>query len=387
MNNNIKVNYYDRFKCIAKDCPLTCCQEWRIGVDDATLEKWQGVHLRTEHQQVEKQQGQSLCAYVQTEEAGHRIILNEEKKCPFLNANQLCNVVTELGEEYLSETCTIFPRQVNVFSNRTEYSLDTGCPVVVDLLNDSKQGMGFIEEGTSQKEILYSIRKMILTCMQNDDYTLTERMMIIFYTLLELLEQDEITETSLKEIMSSSRIQPLVQTIRGMKFNALDTFWENNELFLDVVHNYRKQKLYVKYLEEISVMAESLEEIYTDCLLRDDIKQFESMLKDYEALLKNYLMSEIFSNCLMPEMDLEDVVMGFQWISLAYVVLKQALFLNWLMNDKKEIEYSLLRDYICVISRVTGYEQDDIREYLENSFEDVIWEWGYLALVIGNGKL
>ena len=57
------------------------------------------------------------------------------------------------------------------------------------------------------------------------------------------------------------------------------------------------------------------------------------------------------------------------------------------MNDKRKIEYSLLRDCICVISRVTGYEQDDIREYLENSFEDVIWEWGYLALVIGNGKL
>ena len=89
----------------------------------------------------------------------------------------------------------------------------------------------------------------------------------------------------------------------------------------------------------------------------------------------------------MPEMELEDVVVGFQWITLEYAVLKQAIFLKWLINGEGEIDYTMVRNYISVISRVTGYEQSDIREYLENSFEEVIWEWGYLALVIGNGKL
>ena len=31
----------------------------------------------------------------------------------------------------------------------------------------------------------------------------------------------------------------------------------------------------------------------------------------------------------------------------------------------------------------TGYEDADIREYLENSFASPIWDWGYFALVVG----
>ena len=36
-----------------------------------------------------------------------------------------------------------------------------------------------------------------------------------------------------------------------------------------------------------------------------------------------------------------------------------------------------------VISRMTGYEEEDVREYLENSFEELLWEWGYFALITG----
>jgi lysine-N-methylase len=32
---------------------------------------------------------------------------------------------------------------------------------------------------------------------------------------------------------------------------------------------------------------------------------------------------------------------------------------------------------------MTGYEDADIREYLENSFASPIWDWGYFALVVG----
>jgi len=37
---------------------------------------------------------------------------------------------------------------------------------------------------------------------------------------------------------------------------------------------------------------------------------------------------------------------------------------------------------MAVISRMTGYEDEDIREYLENSFAELIWDWGYFALII-----
>lgn len=387
MSHIIKTNYYDTFRCSADQCSLTCCQEWRIGVDEDTFQKWKGLKLNATHYEGEEQPEMSLSHRIENDSSGRIITLNQDKKCPFLNKKKLCRLVLELGEEVLSETCTTFPRQINQFEDRTEYSLDTGCPVVVDLLNENLNAISFCQEGEETSSELYTVRDMILTMIQDEQYALTERMMMIFYVLLELLEQKDLTKEKINKYTESKQLEPLAQAIRKMKFNCLESFWENNELFLDIVHNYRKQKLYVDYLEPIALQAEGLEEAYTDQVMLEKIKGFETELKPYEGLLKNYLISEIFGNSLMPEMDLEDVVIGFQWITLEYAVLKQALFLNWLIQGEKAIDYTMVRDYIAVISRVTGYDASDIREYLENSFEEVIWEWGYLALIVGNGKL
>lgn len=387
MSTTIKTNYYDTFRCIASQCSFTCCQEWRIGLDEETLHKWRGLKLNAISEEEERQPEMVLCHHVETEDSGHIISLKKDKKCPFLNKEKLCRVVLELGEDFLSETCTTFPRQINRFDDRTEYSLDPGCPAVVDLLHEDLNAISFCAEGVQTSSVLYLVRDMMLTMIEDENYSLTERMMMIFYVLLELLEQEEITEEKVNVYKDSKQLQPLVQAIRKMKFNPVDSFWEGNELFLDIVHNYRKQKLYVDYLEAISAIAEGLEDKYTDKAIREKIKSFGIALEPYESLFKNYLIAEIFGSCLKPEMSLEDVVIGFQWITLEYATLKQAIFLKWLMQGEKPIEYGMVRDYIAVLSRVTGYDESDIREYLENSFEEIVWEWGYLALVLGNGKM
>ena len=36
----IRPDYYDEFSCIAGQCPITCCQEWKIAVDADTNRRW-----------------------------------------------------------------------------------------------------------------------------------------------------------------------------------------------------------------------------------------------------------------------------------------------------------------------------------------------------------
>ena len=43
----------------------------------------------------------------------------------------------------------------------------------------------------------------------------------------------------------------------------------------------------------------------------------------------------------------------------------------------------MVRNDIVVVSRIMGYDQEDIYEYLEKSFKNLIWEWGYMALIVG----
>ena len=392
MNPSIKINYYDSFSCIADACPLTCCQEWRISVDEETVEKWKNIKLEESCEEGISYPMIKPSECLKEDTTGQVIQLKKDKKCPFLNHKKLCRLVTQLGEDYLSHTCTTFPRQINNFDDRTEYSLDVGCPAVIDLLREHMMSLGF--ERTNVKEEadeLVQVRNMIMTLLQEEKYTLPERMMCIFYHLLELLEQKKLTAKRIKACQEEANLSQIVAAIKGMHFNEIDAFWERNELFLDVVENYRKQKLYTDYIEDLAKQAEifekAMEEDTQEITIIEDIRAFEAKLLPYEKLISSYLVVETFGNTLMSDMTLEDMVINFQWLVMEYAVLKQSLFLKWYLTGKKELNYETLRSYMNVIARITGYDAADIREYMENSFEDPIWEWGYLALVVGNAKV
>jgi len=385
MSQSVKINYYDTFKCIADQCSLTCCQEWRIAVDDTTKKKWVGKQIQDDEIQKEV----VLCNCLKDDEGSSIIKLNKEKKCPFLNQEKLCKLVIGLGEEFLSHTCATFPRQKKEFEGRTEHSLSSCCPVVVDLMREMEPQLSEAKPVLANLEevLAYEVRELMLTLMKDETYTLPERMLMIFYSVLELLETKKLTVEKIQAAGSQKQLQPLINAIRKMPFSSIDALLESNELFLDVVENYRKQGLYVGYLESIAQKAEDLEADYEEDELLKKQATFENMLEEYQQLLKHYILAEIIGNGLMPESTLEDMVVAFEWIVMEYAVMKQALFLKWLEQGEKPLAYEIVRDYITVIARVTGYESDDIYEYLENSFEDVIWEWGYMAMVLGNGKL
>ena len=103
----------------------------------------------------------------------------------------------------------------------------------------------------------------------------------------------------------------------------------------------------------------------------------------FEKLLRNYIVMDIYTNSLMPESTLENIVVMFQWIAMEYTIIRHTLFLKWLLEEQKSLTYSDVRDYIVVISRMMGYDHEDIYEYLEKSFEAFVWDWGYLALLTG----
>jgi lysine-N-methylase len=376
MKKEIKPNYYDDFTCIADKCSFTCCQEWKIAVDDDTYTKWKNLSLT-------KQNNNNLDQYIKEKDGARVIALNEQKHCPFLNEQKLCNLVLDFGDEVLSETCASFPRQIHEFADRKEYSLVSCCPEVLDLMNQQDTICFTNNMVDRDEDILLQIRNMMITIMQNEHFSISKSMMMIFYILLDIHEKESVLKKEIDNYKEEAVLKELSDTIDNMQFLSLDTFEETNELFLDMVENYRKQEIYTSYLEPIAVIAENLSRDYDESKMIVQLQKFEKQFSSYEKLFRNYLVVEIFSNSLMPESDLESMVVMIQWIAMEYAMMRHAIFLSWLLNEQEELSYTLVRNYIVVISRMMGYDQEDIYEYLENSFENLIWEWGYLALLIG----
>ena len=82
-----------------------------------------------------KQKNEKLSGYVRKKDGSRVIGLNKEKNCPFLNGKKLCRLVLTYGDEILSQTCQLFPREIHTFNEDvTEYALMPSCPAVIDLL-------------------------------------------------------------------------------------------------------------------------------------------------------------------------------------------------------------------------------------------------------------
>ncbi len=285
----------------------------------------------------------------------------------------------------MSKTCTTFPRQVNAFENREEYSLAACCPAVVDFLKEQDKIQFILEsEVNDTTDFLFNVRKMMLAIIQDNTYSVSKSMLMIFDILLGINQKQVESVEDLEAYSDWRKLQSMSDTIDKMQFNISDTFLERNELFLDLVENYRKQGYYTKYLEPIAKKAEKLEDEYDEARILSQIEKFEKVFAPYNKLFRNYVASETFASCLMPGGDLESMIVAFQWIAMEYATMMHSIFLEWAKKESESLEYSMVRDHIVVIARVTGYDADDVWEYLEESFESIIWDWGYLALVVGD---
>lgn len=403
----IRPDYYDKFTCIADKCPITCCQEWKIAVDADTNRKWKKIFPPEEVQPQKK----NLSAYT-TKKDGIRVIeLDEEHKCPFLNENKLCKLVTRYGEKVLSETCTVFPREVHHFETHEEETLMPCCPAVVDLFATENTRQIGIKDAAVQSEkaelseehILFFIRDKIAEMFAEEQYSVRETLLAAFYILSELLRSrgeagaenerseqihvnEEMYRSLIEEYFSVENVKQLRTAIAEIPTDTLASVTEQNELLQDLSVNYQKEGLYQKYLNPVITKAEKLSELFSDGEETEQIEKlteaFETHFGKYEKLMRNFLLNEIWSDLLLPDSDLEGMVVQYQWIAMEYSVIRHCIFLHWLLDGQKEIAYDTVRDYIVIICRMMGYDEEDIYEYLENSFEELIWDWGYLALVV-----
>lgn len=378
----IRPDYYEKFQCIAGLCSITCCQEWKIAVDADTNRKWKKL---LPPQDVTPQK-KNLSAYTTNKNGGRVIELTEDHKCPFLNKNKLCKLVTAYGDKVLSQTCTVFPREVHRFSEWEEETLMPCCPAVIDLLREEEESHIRMERWTAADEyeqICVMIRNKIADFFSEDDKSVEEILLCAFYILSELYRvKEKISTEIVSEYFSDESEKQLVQAIRELASDPAATMEEQNELLQDLAVNYRKEGLYQNYLDPVIDAAEDLSEHYEDLDLPRLSDAFAMEFDRYEPLMKKFLKNEMLSDLYPPDGDIESMMVHFQWIAMEYAVIRHSIFLQWYQSGKGEIPYELVRDYIVVICRMTGYEEEDIYEYLENSFESLIWDFGYLALIV-----
>lgn len=373
MTCEIKPDYYDRFVCTADKCPFTCCQEWKIPVDGQTLRRWKKT--------VFPGNGKRMDRSVARKGGSEVIALDAKRQCPFLDERKLCGLVLEYGDGMIPESCRIFPRELHTYEDRIEYSLMPSCPAVVDLMYQSGEFVLTGEDGAGEKtDLLREIRTLFLEILREKEIPIETGFLMIFYLALDLLEREQEGEAAVMEALDSygeDFMQKLRETVESVELDAGETFCERNELLLDFIENYRREGMYADVLGEL---AESAEQYAGGCG-GEKMRAFERACASYRELLRTLLCEELYADCLFPGEGIRHMTVKLQWIAMEYAAICQWLFLKW--DREGSLAYEDVREAVVLLFRMTGYEEEEIYEYLENSFESLIWEWGYFALVIG----
>ena len=124
------LNIFQNFYCIAGDCKHSCCIGWEIDIDEDSLD---------DYRQVGGDFGRRLSTNIEWTDTPH-FKLTKDERCPFLNQQNLCDIILNLGEESLCQICTDHPRFRSFFSARTETGLGLCCEAA------AKQVLGFKEK-------------------------------------------------------------------------------------------------------------------------------------------------------------------------------------------------------------------------------------------------
>lgn len=433
----IEPDFYGDFHCIGGQCSFTCCKEWKIAVDHETKKHWRKMDVPEtvlesgrvpEHACLSTSNKAQLSQFVMKKDGSEIIELLPNMRCPFLEDSELCRLVLDYGEECLSETCHVFPRETHEFPDRTERTLVSCCPEIVDRLhalhelhftNLPYQDRAFLLKGNDK---LFQIRNIMMYWLEDASVSNEVNLKRCLFMLLDLFDKKTKGKTlDPAECLKEEDVAKLTEMILAMSKDVQASIEEQNALFLDITENYRKEGRYQGLLNPLYAMAEQLSQEFeeADAIRMDEISALHAeVVAAYAPLLRNYLVAEAFATLLIPGCTLRDMVLQLEWMIMEYVLIVHAMVLEILCEKDAEdapsasnseedagdaicssgsqgaaggrsyaemaadtvkapLAYPKARELLILIARMTGYDGDEIEEYLRDSFENPVWPWGY----------
>lgn len=129
-------NYYEKFHCIADKCNHSCCIGWEIDIDDATLAQYKKIKTNFGKKLNDSIVFNDDCAYFK---------LTSNERCPFLNKDNLCEIILNLGENALCQICSDHPRFRNYYGDRVEIGLGLTCEEVARIIINEAECFELVE--------------------------------------------------------------------------------------------------------------------------------------------------------------------------------------------------------------------------------------------------
>ncbi len=170
-------DYYDKFQCLASNCPDSCCKEWEVDIDEETAEYYRSLPGKL---------GDRIRKVLKDTSDGTLMTI-KDGRCPMWRQDGLCEIQAQLGHGALSKVCQEFPRLRHEYGDFTELGLELSCPEAARLIltepykmqTQSVPGHGEVEYDTQAMATLRRSREVLLAFLERSAFSVPQTLAVM----------------------------------------------------------------------------------------------------------------------------------------------------------------------------------------------------------------
>ena len=307
-----EVHYADSFQCIGAECEDNCCQGWSAYVDKATYKKCRATPLlrraAAEHFAVIPDAPDNF-RYA-------RIKFNADNRCPFLTQDNLCMIHRQHGPEFLSKTCSRYPRALVRFDGKIEKALYLSCPEAARVVllrenllpQDTSRYSAFVLHPAnvailSGVGVSRLVRHFTLDLLQDRTYPFWQRLFLLGIVCRRVHELIDVQAPTAEIVALLGQYGTMA--VEGSLRPQLDGIPARPGLQLDLVLQLIQRRLRVEQPNErfaccvgefLQAIGYSPEKPLADAAARyhNAARRYEIVAQAFPHLLENYAINYLF---------------------------------------------------------------------------------------------
>ncbi|WP_047153540.1 flagellin lysine-N-methylase [Aneurinibacillus tyrosinisolvens] len=401
--------YMNEFMCIGSECEDSCCIGWRVDIDRNTYKKYNKIR--------DKELTPLLNSKVKRNRSNPtdgnyaKINLNNDSTCPMLTEEKLCTIQLKVGEEYLSDVCTTYPRTSNIVNNLLEKSATMSCPQAARLALLNPEGIEFdeVEEsiharnivsrqvGSSNKNVahraekyFWELRIFTIQLLQNRKYSLSDRLIItgMFYQKLneymEAGQLDEIPEliASYTNLISGGVFKESLEKIPVDVAIQVKLLKELSDIRASQgINSGRYFECFAQFLHGLEISKEATVEETSEKYRQAYMNTYQPFMNEHEYIMENYLVNYVFKN-LFPFTGHENLFDNYVMLVIHYALIKMHLI--GMSAFHKGLTAELVIKLIQSFAKTVEHNPLYLKKVYDLLKQNEVTTMAYMAILIKN---
>ncbi|MBD5140849.1 MAG: hypothetical protein HDT25_05475 [Ruminococcus sp.] len=377
--------YYDSFSCIGGSCPMSCCLVWRVDWKRDEVEKLKNAECSEHLRELIDN------SFVQFKDDSEKFIvkMDSKQRCPFLTEDNFCSIQRELGAEYLSHTCTIYPRNSILMGNTVFKYCNLSCYRIMDILCSDSDCMVLENHIIKSKKMRVANMDKGVDILNHPELRYRQQLFDFFYEIIS--DDSHSVETSV--ILGSLAAQSISKLIEKGAYDKIPESIpilkkqlknpEQIKKLENITQNYAIKLGFASEINRLVIRSDMVKLISEEdggisvAKYTEGIRKFQEDFADRPFALRNIALN-LLLECKMPFRDKEySIFENYCYFAAAFAAIKFVAAAFYLSSNEHEFKVAT-----AYISRVFAHNDLKVKQIMDIYKSFNCTSPAYIAIIV-----